>query len=359
MVDFKAVIFTKLKAKEMIKETKIGLIGAGRWGPNVIGAFNRINGAKLVKVADPNQDALANLKLKFPAVNTTQSSCEIFEDQKIDAVAICTPVETHTNLVRSALDQGKHVFVEKPFGHDFQQCLSLCRLAEEKSLSIVVGHVFLFNASILALKEILKSGEIGEVLHIEAHRTNLGPVRKDVNAVWDLTSHDLSIFDFLLDDLPTEVSCLGSCKLDSQNEDTSYTTFKYKGSILAHAHASWLNPRKVRQITVIGSKKMALWDDLNLDHPITIYDSSIGLEQSYYSDSFASHRLSYNRGDVVLPSVQTNEPLLEEMKHFFDVISGKEKNRSSGSYGTEVVQTLQAADKSLSNKGKFVPIERL
>ena len=359
MVNFKAVIFIKFKAKKVSNETKIGLIGAGRWGPNVIGAFNHINGAKLVKVADPNQEALANLKIKFPEVNTTQSSGEIFEDQKIDAVAICTPVETHTNLVRSALEQGKHVFVEKPFGHDFQECLSLCRLAEEKGLSIVVGHVFLFNASILALKKILNSGEIGEVLHIEAHRTNLGPVRKDVNAVWDLTSHDLSIFDFLLDDLPTEVSCLGSCKLDPKNEDTSYTTFKYNGGILAHAHASWLNPRKVRQITVICSKKMAIWDDLNLDHPITIYDSSIGLEQSYYSDSFASHRLSYNRGDVILPSVTTNEPLLEEIKHFLEVISGKETNRSPGIYGSEVVRTLQAADLSLNEKGKFVLIERL
>ena len=359
MVDSKTFILNKFKTKEVNNETKIGLIGAGRWGPNVIGAINRINGAKLVKVADPNLEALANLKLKFSAISTTQSSSEIFDDEKIDAVAICTPVETHANLVRSALSAGKHVFVEKPFGHDFQECRSLCRLAEEKGLSIVVGHVFLFNASILALKDILNCGEIGKVLHIEAHRTNLGPVRKDVNAVWDLTSHDLSIFDFLLDDLPIEVSCLGSCKLDSQNEDTSYTTFKYKGGILAHAHASWLNPRKVRQITVIGSKKMALWDDLNLDHPITIYDSSIGLEQSYYSDSFASHRLSYNRGDVVLPSVPTNEPLLEEMKHFINVILGKEKNRSSGIYGTEVVQTLQSANESLFKKGKFVPIERL
>ena len=359
MVDFEAVIFTKFKTQKMNNEIRIGLIGAGRWGPNVLGAINRLHGAKLVKVADPNYEALSNLKLKFPAVNTTQSSSEIFKDENIDAVAICTPVETHTDLVSSALEANKHVFIEKPFGRDFQECRSLCKLAEEKGLSILVGHVFLFNASILSLKKIISERQIGEVLHIEAHRTNLGPVRKDVNAVWDLTSHDLSIFDFLLDDLPVEVSCLGSCKLDSQNEDTSYTTFKYKGGILAHAHASWLNPRKVRQITVIGSKKMALWDDLNLDHPITIYDSSIGLEQSYYSDSFASHRLSYNRGDVVLPSVPTNEPLLEEIKHFLDVISGKETNRSSGIYGTKIVQTLQAADQSLLKKGKFVSIDRL
>jgi len=250
------------------------------------------------------------------------------------------------------------VFVEKPFGHDAKECDLLCKLAKEMNLKIVVGHVFLFNASIIALKKIIKSGELGKVLHIEAHRTNLGPVRKDVNAAWDLTSHDLSIFDFLLDDLPEEVSCLGSCKFDPKNEDTTYSTFKYQGGILAHAHASWLNPRKVRQITVIGSEKMALWDDLNLDHPITIYDSSIGLEQSYYSDSFASHRLSYNRGNVVLPSIPTNEPLLEEVKHFISVIKAKEKNRSSGIYGTEVVKSLQAADESLLVGGKFLKIKR-
>ena len=342
----------------MSQSIKVGLIGAGRWGPNVIGAINRLNEAKLLKVADPNQESLSNLNLRFPGVTTSHSPTEIFKDDHIDAVAICTPVETHTELVKSALESGKHVFVEKPFGHDAKECESLCQLAKDKKLIIIVGHVFLFNASVIELKKIIQSGELGQVLHIEAHRTNLGPVRKDVNAVWDLTSHDLSIFDFLLDDLPEEVSCLGSCKLDSQNEDTTYSTFKYQGGILAHAHASWLKPRKVRQITVIGSKKMALWDDLNLDHPITIYDSSIGLDQSYYSDSFASHRLSYNRGKVTMPNILTNEPLFEEISHFIKVILGEEVNRSSGEYGSEVVKTLQAADKSLLKGGKFVKIKR-
>ena len=337
---------------------KIGLIGAGRWGPNVIGAVNRLNNAKLIKVADTNPEVLSNLNLRFPGVTTSLSPTEIFKDGQIDAVAICTPVETHTKLVKSALESGKHVFVEKPFGHDLKECETLCQLAKDKKLIIVVGHVFLFNASVLALKKIIQSGELGEVLHLEAHRTNLGPVRKDVNAAWDLTSHDLSIFDFLLDDLPEEVSCLGSCKLDSQNEDTTYSTFKYQGGILAHAHASWLNPRKVRQITVIGSKKMALWDDLNLEHPITIYDSSIGLAQSYYSDSFASHRLSYNRGDVLMPSIHPNEPLLNEIGHFINVILGKEENRSCGTYGTEVVRTLKVASESINNGGKLLNISR-
>ena len=337
---------------------KVGLIGAGRWGPNVIGAINRLNEAKLLKVADPNQESLSNLNLRFPGVKSSQSPTEIINDDQIDAVAICTPVATHSELVKSALESGKHVFVEKPFGHDTKECESLCLLAKNKNLIIVVGHVFLFNASVIGLKKIIQSGELGDLLHLEAHRTNLGPVRKDVNAVWDLTSHDLSIFDFLLDDLPLEVSCLGSCKLDSKNEDTSYTSFRYQRGVLAHAHASWLNPRKVRQITVVGSKKMALWDDLNLDHPITIYDSSIGLDQSYYSDSFASHRLSYNRGDVTMPNIPTNEPLFEEISHFAKVIRGEEVNRSSGEYGSEVVKSLQAADQSLLAGGKFVKIKR-
>ena len=181
----------------MSKIIKIGLIGAGRWGPNVIGAINRLNEAKLVKVADPNEDALNNLKIRFPSINTTKKTTDIFDDDEIEAVAICTPVKTHTKLVKLALENGKHVFVEKPFGNDIKQCERLTRLADEKNLSIVVGHVFLFNASILTLKKIIISGELGKLLHLEAHRTNLGPVRTDVNAVWDLTSHDLSIFDFL------------------------------------------------------------------------------------------------------------------------------------------------------------------
>ena len=237
----------------------------------------------------------------------------------ISAIAICTPVESHTNLAKSAINAGKHVFVEKPFGLNFKDCKLLCQMAREKGLHILVGHVFLFNASIIALKEIIDSGELGKIMHMEAHRTNLGPVRKDVNSVWDLTSHDLSIFDFLLDDLPEEVSCLGSCKLDY---------------------------------------KIALWDDLNMEHPITIYDSSIGLDQSYYSDSFASHRLSYKRGSVVLPNISNNEPLFDELKHFVNVIQGKEKNRSSGEFGSEVVKSLQASDQSLLNGGKFVKIRK-
>ena len=336
----------------------LGLIGAGRWGPNVLGAINRIPNAQISHVADLNVNSLQILQQKFGDLKTTTNPNDLFSDESLNAVAICTPVHTHLKFAEKALSAGKHVFVEKPFGHDTSKCLELCQLAAAKNLIIVVGHVFLFNSSILALKEIINSGDLGEILHIEAHRTNLGPVRNDVNAAWDLSAHDISIFDFLLNSLPVSVSCLGSCKLDTQIEDTTYTSLKYPNGVLAHAHASWLNPRKVRQITVIGSQKMALWDDLNMDHPITIYDSSIGFDQSYYSDSFASHRLSYNRGDVTLPSVPSNEPLFEELKHFVNVINGKEQNRSSGTYGAEVVRSLETADLSLRDSGKFIDIER-
>jgi predicted dehydrogenase len=342
----------------MNEKIEIGIIGAGRWGPNVIGALRRIPEVNANSVADINQSSLDQLENRFNGLRTFRNADKLIDSLEFDAIMVCTPVSTHLELVERALLQGKHVFVEKPFGQDSEKCTELCELAEAKDLAIMVGHVFLFNSSILELKKIIDSGELGEIQHLEAHRTNLGPVRKDVNAVWDLTSHDVSIFDFLLDSLPESVSCLGSCRLDPSIEDTTYTTFRYPESIIAHAHASWLNPRKVRQITVIGSKKMALWDDLNLEHPITIYDSSIGLEQTYYSDSFASHRLSYNRGDVVLPSVPSNEPLLEEMRHFIAVIKTKEQNRSSGIYGAQLAETLKSADISLKQGGGFVPIER-
>lgn len=342
----------------MNKKIDIGIIGAGRWGPNVIGALRRIHQVNANCIADINQSSFNQLEKRFNGLKTFTDSAALIESSELDAIMVCTPVTTHLDLVEQALLHGKHVFVEKPFGQDPDKCTELCVIAENKKLSIMVGHVFLFNSSILALKKIIDSGELGEIQHIEAHRTNLGPVRKDVNAVWDLTSHDVSIFDFLLDSLPEAVSCIGSCRLDPNIEDTTYTTFRYPESIIAHAHASWLNPRKVRQITVIGSKKMALWDDLNLEHPITIFDSSIGLEQSYYSDSFASHRLSYNRGDVTLPSIPNNEPLFEELKHFIQVIEGNEKNRSSGRYGVEIANTLQAADQSLKAKGAFINIGR-
>ena len=333
----------------------VGVVGAGRWGPNIINALERVENSKVWSVYDSNPESLGLIKKKFPSIRTSTFD-DMLNCDSISAIAICTPVETHTNLAKSAINAGKHVFVEKPFGLNVKDCKLLCQMAREKDLNILVGHVFLFNASIIALKEIIDSGELGKIMHMEAHRTNLGPVRKDVNSVWDLTSHDLSIFNFLLDDLPEEVSCLGSCKLDYKIADTAYTTFRYKNDILAHAHASWLNPRKTRQITVIGEKKMALWDDLNLEHPITIFDSSIGLDQSYYSDSFSSHRLSYNRGAVVLPAIKTNEPLFEEMKHFVNVIRGKEKNKCSGEYATNIVRALIAADESLVNESRLIKI---
>ena len=340
------------------KIIKIGLIGCGRWGPNLIGSIRRIDGIEINHVADQNKFALENVGKRFPNLITHENALKVIESPDLDAVLISTPVETHLSLVELALKAKKHVFVEKPFGKSTSICESLCSLAEKNNLHIMVGHVFLFNASILALKKIIVSGELGKILHIEAHRTNLGPVRKDVNAAWDLSSHDISVFDFLLDGLPQSVSCIGSCNLDKQIADTTYTTLNYPGGILAHAHASWLYPRKIRQTTVIGEKKMALWDDLNLEHPITIFDSSIGLDQSYYSDSFASHRLSYNRGAVVLPVVDTNEPLLDEMKHFVDVICGAVENRCSGRYATEVIRTLSKADESLINGGSSIDISR-
>lgn len=341
----------------MNKKLKVGIIGAGRWGPNVIGALKRIEDVNLQIVADINQTALDLVKSSFSNFSTTTDPMELITDDSLDALAICTPVETHLDFVEKALNNNKHVFVEKPLGKESNLCSKVCDLAERKGLKLVVGHVFLFNNSILSLKEIIQKGDIGEILHLTAIRTNLGPVRKDVNAAWDLTSHDLSIFNFLLDSNPLEVSCIGSCKLDSNIEDTTYTSFKYENEILAHAHASWLNPKKVRQITVVGSKKMLLWDDLNLDNPITIFDSSIGLEQSYYSDSFSSHRHSYNRGNVILPSVLTNEPLLDEMKHFINVIQDLEKNRSSGLIGFQITKALVAAEQSIKLSGAFVKVK--
>lgn len=327
----------------------IGIIGAGRWGPNIIGSLQKIEGSAVTHACDINPLNLDIINKRFPAIKCIADPKVLINQTTLDAVVIATPVETHLHLVELALRNGKHVFVEKPFGLQVKLCQDLCALAKSKNLQIMVGHVFLFNNAIIELKNIINSGEIGEILHLEARRTNLGPVRNDVNAAWDLTSHDLSIFDYLLDSLPQSVSCIGSNKLDTKIADTTYTSFLYPNNIIAHAHASWLNPRKVRQITVVGSKKMTIWDDLNIENPITIYDSSIGLDQSYYSDSFSSHRLSYKKGTVIMPAVVSNEPLLDEMKHFLDVIKNKSKCRSTGTYATENVRSLVAANHSLLN----------
>ena len=324
----------------------INIIGAGYWGPNIIRSLESTTGVIVHQIADLNEARLNQLKERYQAVTVTTRASEAIQDPTASAVVISTPVATHYGLAKAALEAGKHVFMEKPMCRTSAECLDLMDLAEARGLALMVGHIFLFNPGILKLKQLLEDREVGQVLYFDAVRTNLGPVRPDVNALWDLASHDISIFQYLTGASALRVSCSGSRALGQRVEDTAFACIEYPGNVLAHLHASWLNPQKVRQITVVGDRKMALWDDIDLTHPVTIYDCRVDIDEEEVADTFGSHRTSYHKGDVVIPSVPGGEPLRNEMEHFIECIRTGATPRTDGASGLEVIRILEAADES-------------
>lgn len=332
---------------------RVNIIGMGRWGPNLARAFVSLPEVTVGLVADPDQGALDRVLKSIAGLQGTCDVAAALTDPEAQAIAIATPVVTHYELTKKALEAGKHVLVEKPFCRTSAQCAELIELARQKGLRLMVGHVFLFNPSILMFKELLDSGALGKLFYLEAHRTNLGPVREDVNAIWDLTSHDISIFSFLLNGQPESVSATASRTLEGMREDTAFTTLRYPGGVLAHAHASWLNPLKVRTITAVGEHRTIIWDDIHLDRALQVHNISITLDDYQYSDSFSSHRLSYRRGDVTIPYIELKQPLLEQCRHFVEAVKNEKTPRSDGVFGAQVVRVLEATDASLAEGSRF------
>ena len=230
------------------------------------------------------------------------------------------------------------------------------RTGRKKEKTLFVGHTFLYNASIIAAKEYIQKGDLGAIYLIDANRTNLGPVRYDTNALWDLASHDISIFSYWLDDNPRSVSSHGGRYLNKKIEDVVYATLDYKNGIIAHVHASWLNPRKIRKITVVGEKKMLIWNDMDLSEPIRIYNKGFEKEDEYF-DSFDSFRLSIREGEVVIPNIRMNEPLRDECEHFIACVKSGTKPLTDGQNGLNVVKVLEAATKSMREQNRAVAIE--
>lgn len=337
---------------------RINIVGAGHWGPNVIRAFAAIGGVTVGTVADTDGKRLAILNQHFPALHTTTDPNRVIDDPAASAVAIVTPVVTHYELARGALLAGKDVFVEKPLARTSDECAELAKIAARSGRVLMVGHIFLFNSGVLKIKQLIDSGEIGQVIYIDAVRTNLGPIRNDINALWDLASHDFSIFDYWLGAPAQAVSAAGRRFSESRVEDVVFATVTYNGGAAAHVHASWLNPRKVRQITVVGDKRMVVWDDINLSQPVQIYSHGISISRTDYADTFGAHRLNYHTGDLLIPRVSGDEPLRSECLHFIRCVRDRTLPRADAALGRRVVEILVAADHSLQQQGQFVTIRQ-
>jgi predicted dehydrogenase len=337
---------------------QVGVIGAGQWGPNLIRHFDNRHSSCVATVVDMDPTRLEQVSRRFPEIRTTSDPGEVFSDSAIDAVVIATPTSTHFPLVRSALSAGKHVLVEKPLAASVEEGIELCELAERSSLTLMVGHVFVYNAGVRRVKQYIDDDELGRVYYVSMVRTNLGPIRMDVNAAWDLASHDISIANFWFGASPISVSAVGGRWINEQLEDAVFATLRYPDEVLVNVHASWLNPRKARDITVVGDRKMLTLDDLSFTEPIRIFDKRVTDERvtPSFVDSYASFRASVRDGDIHIPKVTLDEPLRAECDHFIACLSDNREPATGGRQGLAVVEALDALRRSISAGGHEEPV---
>jgi len=336
------------------KKLKIGIIGCGHWGPNHVRNFSSFPDSEVAWVSDLNEERLKFIRDSYPGIRVSKDYRDIIADPLVDAVVISTPTSTHYQIVKDSLAAGKNVLCEKPLTLRSWESEELVRLAEEKRKTLMVGHVFLYNIGVQKLKEYINSGSIGKIYYLHSTRVNLGPIRNDVNAVWDLASHDISIFCYLFDKFPEKVSANGNCFLRDNIEDVAFVSLMFSGGVLANAHVSWLDPRKVREIVVVGDKKMIVWNDMALEDTLRIYEKSVEGEP-YYSD-FGDFQLLPKEGNVIVPKLKLMEPLKNQSRHFIDCLKEGKRPISDGEFGWKVVRVLEAAQKSLSDGGKVVDL---
>lgn len=342
-----------------MSKIQIGVIGAGRWGPNLIRNFDSHRDSAVIAVADSLPARQKAIKDRYPNLTVTGDAQEVLNNPNVTAVVICTPTASHYELTKTALENGKHVFVEKPLATTGAHCAELVRLAEKQKKTLFVGHVFVYNAGIQAAARYIRGGELGKILYVHATRTNLGPIRTDVSALWDLAPHDISILQYWLGELPDSVSALGGKFLNPRGvEDVNFATYRFPSGVMANLHVSWLNPKKVREIVVVGEKKMLVWDDMDINHPIRIYDKAVIVDRGddKIVDSFVGFRASIHEGDTLIPKLQLNEPLAAECNAFLEAVRNPASSLSNGAHGAAVVSALEATDVSMREQGRAVEI---
>lgn len=335
---------------------RIGAIGLGYWGPNLVRCFSELNDCKVTMVCDKDVGRLTRLTDRYPGIHPTENADDVLSSDMVDAVVIATPTRTHHALAAAALDRGLHTFVEKPLATSGAECRDLIERAQANDCRLFVGHVFLHSAPVRKLRELVDSGDLGDVCYMSSTRLNLGPVRQDVNALWDLAPHDISIFLHLLGEQPTGVSCTGLAHLNPRVHDVCNLTMHFADNRLGIIHVSWLDPHKRRVMTVVGSKQMAVYDDLEQEK-VKVYNK--GIDAPSHSSDFGEFQFSYRYGDSYSPWLNESEPLKAECGEFIASINSGCDALTDGANGLQVVQVLEAADKSLREGGARVELDRV
>jgi predicted dehydrogenase len=329
---------------------KVGVIGYGYWGPNIVRNFHGQANTRVEMLCDKNPDALARAKRNYPAIEVTTDPCDILKSPNIDAVAVITPVWTHYDLAKAALEHGKHVFVEKPFASSSAQASELIELAARKNLTIMVDHTFLFTGAVRKIRELNDSGALGDLYYYDSLRVNLGLFQHDVSVIWDLAPHDLSIMDHLIKGNPEAIVATGQKHLNGV-EDVAFMTVYFPNSVIAHINVNWLSPVKIRTTLIGGQKKMLVWNDLVADEKIRVYDRGVNIASG---EKVHELLVNYRSGDMWAPQIEQLEALRVELDYFADCIMNSKTPFNDGEAGLRVVRMLEAADCSIKRRGELV-----
>jgi predicted dehydrogenase len=334
---------------------RVGVIGYGYWGPNIVRNFNNSDISRVVMVCDQRPESLRKVRQSYPKVKVTCDSAELINSPQIDVVAVVTPVWTHFELAKAALKNGKHVFVEKPFTFTATQAEELVNLAEQKNLLIMVDHTFLFTGAVKKIRQLIDDGTLGNLYYYDSTRVNLGLFQHDVNVIWDLAPHDLSIMDYLIQEKPDGVVATAEKHLNGL-EDIAFLTFYFPRNVIAHVNVNWLSPVKVRTTLIGGEKKMVVWNDLEADEKIRIYDK--GVEKTTNAEGIYEILVKYRTGDMWAPQIEHTEALKKELEYFAECIESNRTPVNDGKAGWRVVQMLEAANKSLRGRGAMVELRQ-
>lgn len=333
----------------------IGIIGCGYWGINYVRVFNELPESNVLAVCDKRADRLDYVNQRYPTVNMT-SIKDILDDVNIDAVVVTTQAATHFEIAKHCLLSKKHVLIEKPMTTSVDEGEKLIELAEKTGKVLMVGHTFLYNSGIRKVKEIISSEDFGKIYYLYATRTNLGPIRSDVNAIWDLAPHDVSILCYFLNTYSTWVSAIGSSVLPNKREDIGFITLGYPDNIIGNIHVSWIDPNKVREVVVVGSKRRVVFNDLNVSEPVRVFEKGVST-QKIQANSFGEFQLLLRDGDIMSPKVEHSEPLKEQCRHFLDCIGNGQVPLTDGQNGLNVIKVMATVERSMRKNG--APMEVL
>jgi len=331
---------------------RVGVIGYGYWGPNIVRNLQSIDQARVVAICDTSPAALRRASQAYPAVPVTTEPTEVISSRDVDVVAVVTPVWTHYELTKAALLAGKSAFVEKPFTSTSQQAEELVEIAESKSLKVMVDHTFLFTGAVRKIRQLVDEDVLGHLYYYDSMRVNLGLFQHDVNVVWDLAPHDLSIIDYLVQARPEAVVATGETHLNGV-EDVAFITVYFPGKTIAHVNVNWLSPVKVRTTLIGGEKRMLVWNDLEADEKVKVYDKGVRMTNG---EGIYELLVSYRSGDMWAPKIEQTEALKTELSYFVDCVTNNKGPFNDGTAGLRVVRMLEAADESLRQKGRAVPL---